>query len=295
MAWASGASGTVLLTLDGGKSWKPRGFAGSEDLDFRDVEGFDGTTAVLMSAGPGAKSRLYRTEDGGAHWALAYQNPDPEGFFDSMAFWNRKRGILVGDPVAGRFTVLTTEDGGRTWQRVPAAGLPPANAGEGAFAASGTAITVQKGGLAWFATGGEKGARVFRSRDWGKTWEVAQTPIRHDSASAGIFSIAFKDARNGFATGGDYRKTGDTQGTLAVTTDGGRTWTATTGLHGYRSSIAGSKNTWLATGPDGTDLSTDGGKTWTAVPGVGYHAISGRFASGFDGRIAILKLRTERK
>ncbi|BDC49749.1 oxidoreductase [Bryobacterales bacterium F-183] len=296
MAWASGGSGTVLLTLDGGKSWKSRGFAGTEELDFRDVEGFDWKTAVLMSAGPGAKSRIYRTEDGGANWKLSYQNTDTDGFFDSMAFWDRKRGILVGDPVGGRFTVLTTADGGKSWTRVPAAGLPPANEGEGAFAASGTAIAVYKGGLAWFATGGEKGARVFRSKDWGRTWEVAQTPVRHDGASAGIFSVAFADARHGFVAGGDYRKTGEARDTLAVTSDGGKTWTAVAGLGGFRSAVAlvGKKDMWVATGPDGTDVSYDGGRSWTPIPGAGFHSISGRFASGFDGRIAILKLRNER-
>lgn len=296
VAWASGSAGTILVTLDGGNSWKSRGFAGSEELDFRDVQAFDGRTAVVMSAGPGAKSRIYRTQDGGANWVLSHQNSEPEGFFDSMAFWDRKRGILIGDPVGGRFTVLTTDDGGKSWKKTSAEGsMPPANAGEGAFAASGTAVAVYKGGLAWFATGGEKGARVFRSNDYGKTWQVAQTPVRHDSASAGIFSVAFADARHGFAAGGDYRKTAETRGTLAITEDGGRTWSAATGLTGFRSAVAlVGKGLWVATGPDGTDLSTDGGRTWKPLAGAGYHAISGRFASGFDGRIAILKLRTER-
>ena len=59
---------------------------------------------------------------------------------------------------------------------------------------------------AWFGTGGLGGGRVFHSEDGGQTWSVAKTPIRHDSASAGIFSLAFSDALHGVAVGGDYMK-----------------------------------------------------------------------------------------
>ena len=296
-AWASGANASAMRTLNGGASWQTFTIAGSEGLDFRDVHAFDETSAVLMSAGPGSKSRIYRTQDSGTHWTLTHQNKLEKGFFDSMAFWDRKRGILVGDPVDGRFMILITKDGGKSW--TPVSPTPPANEGEGAFAASGTAITVGKGGRAWFGTGGEKGGRVFLSKDWGQTWQVVQTPIRHDSASAGIFSVAFRaDGLQGFAVGGDYRKTSEVAGTLAVTSDGGRTWTSATGLGGFRSAIVVSgKVTVLATGPDGSESSRDGGKTWTSMPAPGFHALSlaGRKAwvCGSEGRIATTSVRLE--
>jgi photosystem II stability/assembly factor-like uncharacterized protein len=288
LVWASGADATVLRTTDGGVSWKAVVVPGAEGLDFRDIHAWDLDHAVLMSAGPGAKSRVYVTADGGAHWTLAHQNQQEKGFFDSIAFWDRKRGALVGDPVEGRFTVLVTEDGGRSWRAVTG---PPANEGEGAFAASGTSIAVGKDGRAWIGSGGEKGGRVFRSADWGRTWQSVETPIRHDAASAGIFSVFMLDAKRGYAAGGDYRKGTESAGSLIATEDGGASWKAVTGLSGYRSAMASAGPLSLfATGPEGSDHSTDGGKTWSPLPGPGFHALSvagGRaWASGSEGRIA---------
>ena len=45
--WASGTGGTVIRTIDGGKSWKVMAVPGAEKLDFRDVEAFDAKTAYL--------------------------------------------------------------------------------------------------------------------------------------------------------------------------------------------------------------------------------------------------------
>ena len=42
-----------------------------------------------MSAGPGTESRIYKTTDGGKAWALQFQNADPAGFFDALAFCNQ--------------------------------------------------------------------------------------------------------------------------------------------------------------------------------------------------------------
>jgi photosystem II stability/assembly factor-like uncharacterized protein len=81
----------------------------------------------------------------------------------------------------------------------------------------------------WFATGG-KTARVFHSPDRGRTWQVFDTPIFHGPDSAGIFSIAFRDALHGVIAGGDYKHPNDDGPDLAFTEDGGKTWTLST-LH----------------------------------------------------------------
>src|SRR5690606_35242499 len=52
VAWASGREGTVLRTVDGGAHWQAMRVPGAEALDFRDVEGFDADTAVVLSIGP---------------------------------------------------------------------------------------------------------------------------------------------------------------------------------------------------------------------------------------------------
>src|SRR6185436_1965101 len=128
-------------------------------------------TAHVLSIGPGEASRIYRTTDGGTTWTLQFQNRDPKVFLDAMAFWSSERGLVVGDSVDGRFTVLRTVDGGRSWAPVPAGGLPPALPGEGAFAASGTSVAVGGTRHAWIGLGAAAGsARVLRSEDAGGTW-----------------------------------------------------------------------------------------------------------------------------
>ena len=231
VAWASGTHGTYLRTTDGGLTWTPAQVAGAEALDFRAVVAFSADEAFLMSAGPGERSRIYHTSDGGNHWQLQFTNTNPKGFFDSMVFWDAKHGVVLGDPVPDdsgilKFELLLTEDG-QNWRGIPTAKLPAAIEGEGAFAASNTCLAIVPGGLdanLWFATGG-KTARVFHSGDRGLSWEVVETPMVHGPDSAGIFSVAFRDAIHGVIAGGDYKHPNDDGPNLAVTDDGGKTWT----------------------------------------------------------------------
>ncbi len=77
----------------------------------------------------------------------------------------------------------------------------------------------------WFVTGGATVARVFRSGDRGKSWKVAEAPLHPQNASSGLFSIAFADARNGIAVGGDYaHPTGSQSPVVFLTNDGGESW-----------------------------------------------------------------------
>jgi len=196
VAWASGTGGTVLKTADGGRHWQhcaiPDADIDGATLDFRGVQAWDAQTAIVMASGPGDKSRLYKTTDGCKSWKLLYTNPDKDGFWDAFTFWDRKNGLLLGDPTenknprgsiravdtgAGKqrlekddqphleFTVLFNEDEDAAWRRQMYSFTPAptavAHAGDSAaFAASNSALTVY-GHTAWFGTGGKGGARVF--------------------------------------------------------------------------------------------------------------------------------------
>ena len=138
-----------------------------------------------------------------------------------------QHGIVLSDPVDGKFALFTTDDGGVTWKQLPPSNLPAALPNEGAFAASNSCLVVQGTSNVWFATGGAKMARVFHSGDRGKTWQVAETPMHPANASSGIFSLAFSDAKNGIAAGGDYQKPdGSDLPNVMRTHDGGKTWQA---------------------------------------------------------------------
>src|SRR5215471_4539485 len=65
IAWASGSGGTYARTTDGGANWKVGIVPDAAKLDFRDVQAVDGETAYLLSIGPGAQSKIYKTTNGG--------------------------------------------------------------------------------------------------------------------------------------------------------------------------------------------------------------------------------------
>lgn len=286
VAWASGADGTVLRTADGGTTWKKLVIA--EKLDFRDVDAVSETTAYTLSIGPGEASRIYKTVDSGSSWTLQFKNTDPRAFYDAMSFWDELHGVAMSDSIDGKFVLLMTSDGGAHWERRD---IPGALAGEGAFAASGTNIAVFGKKHAWIGT---TAGRVLHTSDGGKTWTITATGLA-TGPSAGIFSVAFRDARHGVVVGGDYKLEDRAADNAAVTTDGGATWTMVKGLGGLRSVAAWMGKALYAVGPSGTDVSLDDGRTWTAVSGPGFHTFSvargGRvgFGAGEKGLLGRLR------
>jgi photosystem II stability/assembly factor-like uncharacterized protein len=306
VVWASGSDSTVLRTEDGGSTWNKLTVT-SDKLDFRDIDAIDERTAYVLAIGNGEASRIYKTTDTGATWTLQFKNTEAKAFYDAMSFWDANHGIVIGDSIAGEFCILITDNGGRTWDRVPGQSMPAALPNEGAFAASGTNIAVWGSSHAWIATGGAAKSRVLRTSDRGRTWKVVDTPLKA-GASTGIFSIDFRDARHGIIVGGDYSKESEAVDNLAVTNDGGITWSLRKGLSGYRSVVAyvpdssgnGSKNI-VAVGPSGSDYSNDEGLSWQKVEGTGFDTLSFvrrdkkrrpiGWAAGKDGAIGKLLFR----
>jgi len=295
VAWASGANGTMLRTLNGGQTWDVLHVPDAEQLDFRDIDAMSERDAYVLSIGPGEASRIYKTTDAGAHWTLQLKNSDPGVFLDAMAFWTPERGIAFSDSVDRQFVIVSTADGGRTWSRIPSSALPEALPSEGAYAASGTNVAMFGNEDVWVGT---SAARVLHSSNGGKTWSAHTTPLATGS-SAGIFSIAFRDARHGVIVGGDYRNEREAVDNVATTADGGVTWALVRqhGLSGFRSAVAlvpNTARTWIAVGPAGADRSDDDGRTWAPLQSDGFDTLSfGRhsqvgWAAGARGRIARL-------
>ena len=295
VAWASGSAGTVLRTLDRGATWQSVGPPGTSTLQFRDIEAFGPSRAVIMSAGTGTDSRIYRTTDGGATWTLVFQNTDANAFYDCMTFFNKKVGLALSDPPDGvKFRILKTTDNGRTWNVVDPAGMPPALPGEAAFAASGQCITSNHGRSAWFGTGASTQARVFTSRNRGRTWSVSATPM-NSGPTSGINALAFRSQQHGLAVGGDFAAPATSPNNFAATRDGGSTWALLTGAPTeYRSGATWvNGNTAIAVGLTGSDFTRNKGRTWTGFDDGSLHTVdcanpNACWASGANGRAAYL-------
>lgn len=295
VAWVSGEQGTVLRTTNRGATWENVSPPAAAGRALRDIEAFSANDAVTLSIGKGRQSRIFSTTDGGSTWQEVFRNVDPAAFYDCMAFTRDGTGLALSDPVNGYFRLARSTNFGKTWRVQSTKGMPPALTNEFAFAASGTCIISGPVHRFWFATGGTR-PRVFASSDGGRHWTVTRTPIR-GGASAGIYSIDFRDPRHGVVVGGDY--TDETNGARAAahTVNAGRTWTLSQRqVGGYRSGVSyvpRAPHTVIAVGPTGSDVSSNGGKTWTGFDTARYDGVQcasdgGCWASGTDGRVAVL-------
>ena len=334
VVWASGDHGTVLRTEDSGYMWQSCAMPpGAEKLDFRAIWAWDANTAVVMSSGPGVDSRVYKTVDGCSHWKLLDNNTDRQGFWDSMWFSDRNHGLVLGDPTQAdkgleplggfNFVLRYTFDGGSTWGNV----FAPQNDHRGRnlqsldseafFAASNSSISWKDGWL-WLGTsGGRVLRRAVTDRDFRVAgvagtvdpatnanalwmdWQSFLTPLKGTTKTSGIFSVSFRDARNGLIVGGDYLKPREREGTAAYSRDGGATWgLSLTPPNGYRSAVQWdpAHKLWITVGPNGSDVSRDDGKSWQAIEyapsdvgkGGEWNALSLPWVVGPNGRIAKL-------
>lgn len=288
--WASGTYGSVLRSLDTGKTWDHFQIANCSDIDFRDVEAFDKDFAVVMSSGNGL--RIYYSVDGGNNWQLSYEDNNSAIFYDGIDF-NGARGLAYGDPIDGKLAMLETVDSGKTWHAFDRTSMPLALDGEAGFAASGTGIVLGKSAI-WIATGGASDSRVFTTSAV-NLWKPISTPLM-SAPSSGIFSMDFLNDMHGIIVGGDYIDSTRATKNAAYTMDGGATWRdPITNPHGYRSCVTFMDDgTAVATGRSGTDISYDEGQNWEKLSQSGYFScasIGNRIIGvGRGGKIGRLEL-----
>jgi photosystem II stability/assembly factor-like uncharacterized protein len=294
VVWVSGSNGTVGKTTNGGKNWKWFTVKGFEKKDFRDIEAFDATTAVIISVDePGY---ILRTHDGGETWRIVYENKTKGMFLDAMEFWNEQNGIVIGDPIDGRFFIVRSFDGGNTWNEIPFERRPLADSGEACFAASGTNIRALDRDEAVFVSGGAKSKIFIRN-------SATQLPFVRGTETAGANSISVYDynKRNSgkrmIVVGGDFKALSSNIKNCFLTSNHGKSWWAPKiPPHGYRSCAEYflSKKNIVACGPSGVDYTIDGGKTFSLISQEGFHTCRAAkygtsiFLAGADGKVARL-------
>lgn len=285
--WASGTKGMVGSSTDSGKTWNWITVRGFEQTDFRDIEAFDETSAVIM--GVGSPAYILRTSDAGSSWKVVYENRDTAMFLDAMHFWNELSGIVIGDPVNGKLFVGRSFDGGFSWKAIAPELLPKADSGEAFFASSGTNVRALNLQEALFVTGGK------RSRVFIRDYSIA-LPILQGKESTGANSIAVANPKKWIITGGDFMQRDSTNGNCIITRNGGISWEVPSEPpHGYRSCVEFiKKNIWITCGLNGVDLCIDDGKNWKLISTTGFHVCrkakkgNSVFLAGGNGRIGKL-------
>lgn len=195
-----------------------------------------------------------------------YHEEGEKVFYDSMYFADESRGVVVGDPTADCFSILVTNDGGNSWNKIPCQQLPKLVEGEAAFAASNSNVKVI-GSTIFIISGGKK-SRLFKSDDFGENWTVLETPIIQGESMTGAFTMDFYDKNIGFIAGGNYEKQEDNSKNKAITFDGGTTWkiVAPNSYFGYTSCVQfvpRKKGKEIVTcGTSGVFYSKDFGDSW---------------------------------
>ncbi len=239
---------------------------------FRAIASNDNSLFVLSVGNP---ALLYQYQK--ENLKLVYKEEHPNIFYDAMVFFDTQHGIAMGDPTDGCLSVITTKDGGATWQKLPCTILPNTKEGEAAFAASNGNIAIIETN-AWIVSGGKR-ARVFHTPDMGATWKVYDTPIIQGGQMTGIYSVDFYDSKNGIIFGGDWGDKKNNTANKAVTNDGGKTWQLIADGEGpgYKSSVQYVPDTngkeVFAVGSTGISFSNDEGHTWKKVSNEGYYTI----------------------
>jgi photosystem II stability/assembly factor-like uncharacterized protein len=274
MSYAA-SNGTIGFTADNGVLWHTLKISYQDSIipHFRSFA-YNGADYFALSIG--APALLYKISKGTA--SLQYFEAHENVFYDALAFFeDNTHGIAVGDPTENCASILITEDSGATWHKISCENLPKFSEGEAFFAASNTNIKTI-GSTVWIASGGSK-ARVLKSTDYGKTWQIFETPIIQGTGPQGIYSIDFYNENNGIIIGGDYSKPFENKANKALTTDGGKTWTlvADNKNPNYKSCVQYVPNTngqeVFAVGRTGISFSNNGGITWKEVSKDAYYAI----------------------
>lgn len=291
--WASGSRGMVGKSTNAGKTWKWMTVTGFDSTEFRDIEAFDGNTAIIM--GVGEPAYILKTSDGGDTWKVVYENKTKGMFLDAMHFIGNNMGMVIGDPIDKKMYIAETMDGGDTWKAWPVDKRPVADSGEAFFAASGTNIRLFRDKKFYMVSGGTR-SRLFTSS------AITELPIVQGKESTGANSIAvyddgnLKGSKRMVVTGGDFSADSSMVKNCFYTSDGGKTWKKpATPPHGYRSCVEYlDKNSLLSCGLNGVDHSKDGGKNWEWISKESFHvcriAKAGRsiFLAGNNGKIAKL-------
>lgn len=287
--WVSGSNGTVGKSLDGGITWEWLPVKGFEKRDFRDIEAFDGNTAILIAIAEPAQ--ILKTIDGGSTWKIVFTDSTKGMFLDAVDFYNKKNGLVVGDPVDGKVFLAYTVNNGDTWLNFNGGKKQRrwvANEGEAFFASSGTNLKYLKRNKYRLVSGG-KSSRWFD--------ENGDHPLSlvQGKESTGANSIAVY--KNQYAVvGGDFTSDKDSSGNCLITKDGGVNWISpNTAPGGYRSCVIYfTKDQLITCGISGVDISDDGGSNWRTISSEGFHvcqkAKKGNtvFFAGSNGRIAKL-------
>lgn len=190
--WAVGAPGVIIATHDGGQSWSSQAWGGN--ILFNAVCFIDKKTGWVVGNLPMNRSAgiILKTVDGGQNWFSQTVHSEINFLLSNVYFIDSNTGWAVG-----LVRILSTHDGGQTWQRQMA--------GATIWPFSVYFTDARKG---W--TAGIRG-QIHTTGDGGQAWRSQDS-----KTEASLNSVRFIDSSIGWIVG--------EQRTILSTTDSGQTW-----------------------------------------------------------------------
>lgn len=258
---------SVLLTKNGGYTWKSHDITEAQGRITQDIHSIDANTAWITTNGLTSNTQtLFKTTDGGQTWEAKFDDTSAGGL---VHFFDDDDGILIH----GRF-MSTTNDGGETWNPTSISTLP-FEGNEDIFYRAGNNALANQGDTLWFGT---TFGRVFRSPDRGVTWEVFETSLEDNDV---IVSTAFRNDQEGILI--SYSKLfGDSivfeeNTQISLTFDGGETWEMTDTIFDFKINcmtvVPEEKITFMGATNGLSSLSNDTTSTWEYISFRPYNAI----------------------
>jgi len=291
IVWVSGSKGTVGKSIDGGNNWEWFTVKGFEQNDFRDIEAFDASIAVIMAVA--SPAYILKTIDGGNTWKTVFTDTTKDMFLDAMDFLPNGTGAVVGDPIGNKMYIATTKDLGSSWEKINSIdtlGKILAK-GESMFASSGTNIKMLSSKKWAVVTGGLHSGLIMNDR-------YINLPIIQGKQTTGANSLAALQKGKNIKliiVGGDFQNdTLKEKNCVLYDVNKNKISFPHTPPNGYRSCVEFiSTSTLITCGTSGVDLSTDAGNNWHTVSKESFHvckkAKNGTtvFLAGAKGKIAV--------
>ncbi len=254
--WVVGAGGALLVTEDGGATWRRRTLPERQRNEaLNDVWLFSPDRGLLLGeyglfdregdVDWSEKAFLLLSEDRGANWEAGTMikagRRSPDHILMRMSFARDKAGWAVGE--SG--TILRTIDGGVTWT--------PQESPTRKLLYDVTAVDEIR---AWVVGAG---GTILRTIDGGRNWDEQLSGV-----AQALRAVHFADSKRGWAVGA--------KGTIVSTANGGALWRRlSSGVETHLNDVIflntkeGPREGWIA-GDRGSLLhTTDGGATWEKV------------------------------
>jgi len=203
---------------------------------------------ALIGTGPqDSLAEVFRTTDKGQTWNKSIVSAITP-FVNGIVIFDSNNGTLLGNPLAGRWGLGKTTDGGIHWELfdTPPTALPFEQGFPGSYDAVASTI--------WFGTNAN---RILRSTDLGESWQSIAVPYPN------VVSISFRNESIGVLRSTRTNSSGENL--LAITRDGGLQWTTISSIKPELASAVkmerGGNRLWLFSGGNAF-VSRDLGQTW---------------------------------